>query len=292
MHDTSRTNRVAVAGLLAGALVWGLIWYPYRALEAMGLSGVMASIATYAVALAGALLAFPRMLRGVRWEWTLLWLSLAAGGCNLGYVVATVHGEVMRVLLLFYLSPLWTVLLARLLLDERVNRAGAGVIGLSVAGAAVMLWHPQIGAPWPKNGAEWVGMASGFCFAVTNVLVRRTPHLPLEIKCSAVFLGVTLVGMAVLPFTDGSLLPHPPPMEAWMLVGLVGLVLLSINLAVQFGLTHTSANRASVIFLSELVVAALSSWLLAGEAMGPKEWTGGAMIVAASLFSGRLADGH
>jgi drug/metabolite transporter (DMT)-like permease len=292
MHDTSRTNRVAVAGLLAGALVWGLIWYPYRALEAMGLSGVTASIATYAVALAGALLAFPRMLRGVRWEWTLLWLSLAAGGCNLGYVVATVHGEVMRVLLLFYLSPLWTVLLARLLLDERVDRAGAGVIGLSVAGAAVMLWHPQIGAPWPKNGAEWVGMAAGFCFAVTNVLVRRTPHLPLEIKCSAVFLGVTLVGMAVLPLTDGSPFAHPPAMEAWVLVGLVGLVLLSINLAVQFGLTHTSANRAIVIFLSELVVAALSSWLLAGEAMGAKEWTGGAMIVAASLFSGRLADGH
>lgn len=292
MQDTSRTNRVAVAGLLAGAVVWGLIWYPYRALEAMGVSGVAASIATYAVALGGTLLVFPRMLRAVRWDWNLLWLSLAAGGCNLGYVVATVQGEVMRVLLLFYLSPLWTVLLARLLLGERLNRAGAGVIGLSVAGAAVMLWHPQFGAPWPNNVAEWIGLGSGFCFAVTNVLVRKTPHLPLELKCSAAFIGVTLVGLAALPLADGAPLAQAAAVDAWVLVGLVGLVLLSINLAVQFGLTHTPANRASVIFLSELVVAALSSWLLAGEAMGIKEWSGGAMIVAASLFSGRLGDGH
>jgi drug/metabolite transporter (DMT)-like permease len=293
MQDSDRTNRVAVAGLLAGAVVWGLIWYPYRALEAMGLPGVVASIATYAVALGGTLLAFPRMVRAVRWDWHLLWLSLAAGGCNLGYVVATVQGEVMRVLLLFYLSPLWTVLLARLLLGERLNRAGAGVIGLSLAGAAVMLWHPQFGAPWPKSGAEWIGLAAGFCFAVTNVLVRKTPHLPLELKCSAAFAGVTLVGLAAMAVTDGSLpLAQAAAVETWVLVALVGLVLLSINLAVQFGLTHTPANRAGVIFLSELVVAALSSWLLAGEAMGLKEWAGGAMIVTASLFSGQLEDGH
>ncbi|HEY9194162.1 MAG TPA: EamA/RhaT family transporter, partial [Methyloversatilis sp.] len=34
--------------------------------------------------------------------------------------------------------------------------------------------------------------------------------------------------------------------------------------------------------------AAASSWWLADEVMGLKEWTGGAMIIAASLFSGHL----
>jgi hypothetical protein len=58
-----------------------------------------------------------------------------------------------------------------------------------------------------------------------------------------------------------------PPAPAWLLVGVVGLVLLATNLFVQYGLTHTPANRAIVIFLFELVVAALASWLLAGEAM-------------------------
>ena len=70
----------------------------------------------------------------------------------------------------------------------------------------------------------------------------------------------------------------------------VGLVLLAINLIVQFGLTHTPANQAIVIFLFELVVAAVSSWLLAGERMSTQEWIGGAMIIAASLFSGHVAE--
>ena len=48
------------------------------------------------------------------------------------------------------------------------------------------------------------------------------------------------------------------------------------------------ANRAIVILLSELVVAALSSWWLAGETMELREWLGGGLIVAASLVSGRM----
>jgi drug/metabolite transporter (DMT)-like permease len=63
-----------------------------------------------------------------------------------------------------------------------------------------------------------------------------------------------------------------------------------VNLVVQYGLTHTPANQAIVVFLFELVVAAMSSWLLADEAMDAREWMGGAMIVAASLFSGQLED--
>jgi drug/metabolite transporter (DMT)-like permease len=40
--------------------------------------------------------------------------------------------------------------------------------------------------------------------------------------------------------------------------------------------------------LSEIGFAALSSWLLAGELLGPREWLGGAMIVAASVLSAKM----
>jgi drug/metabolite transporter (DMT)-like permease len=194
----------------------------------------------------------------------------------------------MRVLLLFYLAPLWTVLLSRLLLDERLSRAGAAVIALSLAGAGTMLWHPELGAPWPGNAAEWIGLAAGFLFALSNVLARRAPHLPIEAKSGAIFLGAVLVGALLLPFSGGLPVSRLAAADALLLLALTGLVLLAINLVVQHGLAHTPANRAIVIFLFELVVAAVSSWWLAGEAMGPKEWLGGAMIVAASVFSGRL----
>ena len=74
----------------------------------------------------------------------------------------------------------------------------------------------------------------------------------------------------------------------WALLLAVGLVLLVINPGVQYGLTRVAAGRAIVIFLFELVVAAFASWWLAGETMGAREWVGGGLIVAASLFSAKL----
>lgn len=282
-----KQNTVAILSLLAGATVWGLIWHPYRVLQGMGVSATLAATLTYFVAFLLGLAFLRRGCAGFRPSWLLALIGLAAGGCNLGYVLATVHGEVMRVLLLFYLAPLWTVLLARLLLNERPNGAGAAVIALSLAGAVVMLWQPALGLPLPENGAEWIGLAAGLLFALTNVLIRKTPELSIETKSMAVFVGVVAVGLAVLPAeTQALALPREP--LAWGLLLAVGAVLLAINLVVQYGLTHTPANQAIVIFLFELVVAALSSWLLAGEAMSLQEWVGGAMIVAASLFSGRL----
>jgi drug/metabolite transporter (DMT)-like permease len=43
-----------------------------------------------------------------------------------------------------------------------------------------------------------------------------------------------------------------------------------------------------VLFMFELVIAAISSYFLADEAMGMREWTGALLIVSASLLSGRL----
>lgn len=281
----------AVAALFAGATVWGLIWYPYRLIEAEGVSGLAATTFTYAVALILGVAIFRKRLRGARTDGWLVAIALASAGCNLGYVLAVLHGEVMRVLLLFYLAPVWTLLLARLLLGERVTPSGIAVMALALAGAAVMLWHAETGAPWPRNGAEWLGLAAGFLFALANVLIRRADHYGIELKSVAVFVGIVVVGGLGLLMVG----PVDLPAMTWRagtLTLAIGIVLLIINPVVQYGLTGVAAGRAVVIFLFELVVAALSSWWLAGETMGPREWLGGALIVAASLFSARLEEGE
>jgi drug/metabolite transporter (DMT)-like permease len=283
-----KDNPLALASLLVGAIVWGLIWYPYRVLEGVGVAPTVAATLTYFFAFLLGLALLRRQLSGFRVSWMLVLMALAAGGCNLGYVLATVSGVVMRVLLLFYLAPLWTVLLAHMLLDERLDAAGIAVVGLSVCGAVVMLWQADLGIPLPGAAAEWLGLAAGFLFALTNVLIRKLRSLSIEVKSMAVFAGVVATGSCALPFEPAAAASLPQTAFSWMLVAAVGAVLLAINLVVQFGLTHTAANRAVVIFLFELVVAAVSSWALAGEAMSAKEWLGGAMIVAASLLSGKL----
>jgi drug/metabolite transporter (DMT)-like permease len=283
---SAHERRVAVAALLTGALVWGLIWYPYRVLRDLGIDGLSATSLTYLVAFVVACLVWrPRPTRPAH-PWLLLGMALSAAGCNVGYVMATLSGEVMRVLLLFYLAPLWTVLLARLLLGERLNLFGGFVILLSLAGAATMLWRPESGVPLPRDAADWIGLFAGFCFALFNVLSRRAREVPVQQRVLVSFLGVVVIGACLA----GSALPATAvaPLDAWGLLLLTGLLLLVVNLVVQFGLTRTPANQAIVIMLTEVGFAAVSSWYLAGEMLGLQEWAGGAMIIAASLFTTKM----
>jgi drug/metabolite transporter (DMT)-like permease len=195
----------------------------------------------------------------------------------------------VRVMLLFYLAPLWTLVFAWLLLGEVAGPRGYPVIALSVAGAVVMLWQPGGRWPLPYNNAEWLGLGSGMAFALSNVLSRKAVHIDETIKAGAVWAGVSLVALIVALLTEQPAAAFASVgISAWLLVALVALVLFCVNLVVQFGLAHTSANRAIVIMLSELVFAAASSYLLAFEHISWRDLVGGAMLVAAALYSGRL----
>ena len=179
----SKQKVTAVVGLLSGAAVWGMVWYPFRILELAGISAILSSFLTYSIALIiGLAVSGPiwRELRVAGW-WGLL-LLLSAGWTNFGYVQAIIEGEVMRVLLLFYLAPLWTVIFSHFLLGERLNRFGYIVIFLSLSGAVVMLWQPSLGLPVPQSRAEWIGLSAGMSFALTNVIVRHTQYLSVNFK--------------------------------------------------------------------------------------------------------------
>ena len=158
-----RETHLAVLSLFGSALIWGLIWYPYRLLRDAGIHGIVSSSVTCAIAFALGLLFFRRSFSRFTPSWALLLLALSSGVCNLGYVLATLTGDVLRVLLLFYLAPLWTVLFAWILLGERLSRFGAYIIALSLAGALIMLWHPHIGLPVPRDSADWLGLGAGVC---------------------------------------------------------------------------------------------------------------------------------
>lgn len=280
---------LAVSGLLSGAIIWGLIWYPYRLLEQMGVSGALSSFATYLIPLILGFALYSERLRLRHFPPILLLVGLTAGWTNLAYVLAVINGEVMRVLLLFYLSPLWTVLLARLILRERLRFHGYLVMGLSFSGAVVMLWRPNLGLPLPQNTAEWLALSAGLTFAATNVLSRRAEDFDIWLKSISVWVGVSILSVLALIYQPATLTALPVlPFSGWVWLLLVSVLIFIVTLTVQYGLARVPANQAIVIFLFELVVAAVASYLLAREVMTIREWLGGAMIVTASLFSGKL----
>lgn len=285
-----KSNSLPIVALLTAAMVWGLIWFPYRALETAGVGAAGATFLTYLLALLPGLVWLRgRMSQLARSGWLLAAMGLAAGWCNLAYVLGTIHGEVMQVMLLFYMAPLWTVIFARILLGEKPGTAGYVVIALSLGGAAIMLGGGGMSLPLPRSGAEWLGLTAGMAFALTNVLSRKARDIDGTIRSLSVWAGVSLVALPMMLLTEdpvGSL--RALDADAWLLVALLAMVIFSVNLAAQYGLANTGANQAIVIFLSELVFAALGSYLLAYEAMSWRQWLGGALVVAAMLYSGRL----
>jgi len=193
----------------------------------------------------------------------------------------------MRVLLLFYLAPLWTILLSYWLLGERLNRYGYLVIALSLSGAFVMLYKPESGLPFPKDSSEWLGLSAGIGFALSNVVSRRANHLSVEAKSFSIWLGTALLTAPFL-WWQGSVSLQGIDAVSWLILALLGISLCAVSFAVQYGVTHLPANKAMLLFLFELVIAAIASYFLANEAMGMREWLGAALIVSASLLSGKL----
>jgi len=283
---------LAISSLVYAATLWGLVWYPYRLLNEAGVGGIASSFFTYAVPLLAIGWLHGRELHRARSQW--IWLAalgLAAGWTNLAYVLAVLEGEVVRVLLLFYLSPLWTVLFSRILLREKLNRVGVMVMAMSLGGAMVMLWQPNGDLPLPANRAEWLALSAGVMFAFSNVVSRHLGGVSEGSKSVSIWTGVAVLTVTGLWLNPGELdFIERAEWNAWLLLIGVGFLIGSMTYAVQYGLARVPANQAIVIFLFELVVAAVAAYFLSMERMGLQEWVGAIMIVAASLFSGHMED--
>ncbi|MEO8102461.1 MAG: DMT family transporter [Betaproteobacteria bacterium] len=276
-----------VLAILLGATSWGILWYPFRVIEAAGMPSPLATLYTYGVAVAvGGAVFFRAWREFPRHAGWLLGIGLAAGLTNVSYLVAIMQAEVVRIVLLFYLAPLWTVPLARLILRERLTGAGYAVMGVALSGALIMMWRPELGMPAPRNPYEWLGLAAGFSFALCNVLVKGAGQVSPEAKALAGCIGVLIVALPVVLL----IVPAPAMRPAlagahYLLLAVVGVTLIATSVALQFGLTHLSANYAAVIMLFELIVAAIAAHYLAGEVAQVQDWLGGAMIVTAGMVA-------
>jgi drug/metabolite transporter (DMT)-like permease len=287
------SSTLPTLAIMLGASVWGIVWYPLRMLNAMGLTGTVASATTSGAACLFMLAWRRRSIRTITPHMLLVALGLAAGVTSIGFTWGAIHGQVMRVLLLFYLTPAWTAIFAHFILRDRLTVADAALSLLSLAGAVTMLWSPALGLPLPASLAEWAGLMGGMGFAMSNVLVvkitRTLPDMKPEMRTAVIFGGSAVVASVVSLFE-----PMPSPPDAahigavlFIVIGL-GVVLAVNNMIVQIGLAKVPANRASIIMLFELVVTALSAWLFAHEVPGAREWAGGACIVVACVLSAWL----
>jgi drug/metabolite transporter (DMT)-like permease len=266
--------------LLFGTLVWGTIWYPYRLMAHAGVSGIYSSLYVFLLTLTIALPYFFITKKKISiWSKDFWFLASIAGYTNISYVLAVIDGEVVRVMLLFYLSPIWTIFLAHFILNEDTKKRHYIAALISLIGAFIMLWQPGY-IVHLESKSDWLAITSGLGFAITNVMTRKHQYMTINQKALAIWLGVVVVAILCIAFDRNTMpsLNFFTPIDTLIMM-CIALCLFFSTLLVQFGVTEIKAVEASSFFLFEIVVAAISAYLLVGESVSLREWLGGLMII-------------
>ncbi len=281
-------SQLAAWALVLNAFVWGVSWYPFRLLEAEGLHPLWSTFGIYVLAFVGLLVWRPQAWRHFL-RHPLLWLLLVAAGLtNVGFNWAVTIGDVVRVVLLFYLMPAWSVLLAWGLLGERPTRNALLRLLLALAGVVIVLKTP--GSPWPVPSglADWLALLGGFSFALTNVLLLKLKDTPETARMVAMFGGGALLALlTALGGLPSGLVTAPPALAAgWLsLVLLTSLAFLAANLGLQYGAARLPAATTALVMLTEVVFASVSSVLMGAAELQARTLLGGALILLAALWA-------
>lgn len=273
-----------VVVLVIASFFWGLSWLPLKGISQMGFDGPLLIFLAYSLL---TLFFWPFLWRHKSFLRSHLkaWLTilLLGGGANLAFNYALIYGDVIRVMVLFYLLPLWGVLGGKFILQEKVDALGWLAAGLAIVGAFLIVGGFEV-FDAPPSWLDGIAVLSGFLFAMNNLAFRAHQDIPIVPKLGALFIG-TVIFSGLLCIAIGVSLPENASWIGWGILVFYGLVwLLIANLGSQWGVTHLPASRSSIIIIIELVVAVISAVLIANETLSLWEGIGGAFILSAAIL--------
>ncbi|MDY6874153.1 MAG: DMT family transporter [Chloroflexota bacterium] len=274
-----------VSILFISSVGWGLTWIPIKLLNGMGISGPELVFIAF---LAGALVMLPFALMQHR-QWRkhlslMILITLFGGFANVAFQTALYYGDVIRVMILFYLLPVWSVIGGKVFFGEIIDTKRVVTVVFSLGGAFLILGGMAVFEQLP-DWTDLMAIGAGFAFAMNNLLFRASPGVPLISKVTAMFAGCSMmIGgflvVANLPGGDYGL-------DVTLYSALYGLVWLTlITFGTQWGVTQIEAGRAAIIIVMELVVAVVSAALYAADWLSLIEIVGGVLVVTAAIIEG------
>ena len=287
LPDRHTENIAKIACTLAGA-IWGLYWIPVRALHDAGIQGLWATAVFYLVPF---ILMLPIGL--LRWRriiaagWMMQGIAIIGGLCLVLYSTAFLYTDVIHATLLYYLTPIWSALLARAWLKEPITRDRTLAIILGTAGLLIILNLDQ-GLPLPRNPGDWMALVSGLIWALFANVMRRneSSYNTVDVLFSWFFWGTIIaVALGLLQVLDR---PDPPSAEQiitvlpWLLPVVIFLIIPGFY-AITWGVPLLNPGTVGILFMTEISVGAISAALLTNEPFGFREILGVILITAAGL---------
>ena len=293
MQNNKRTLSRGDVAILSTNLLWGTYWIPLRQMTAAGGGETEATLWGY---LAAGALILPVLI--LRWRSLVSMPGTAKAGvivlatCLALYSESLTRGQVARVLLLFYLTPIWSMIFAHYLLAVPITAVRGVAIALGLAGAAAMLGLDS-GVPLPRQPAEWMGLLAGILWGLAatlfNLSQRRTPGgttemqqtaLLLFILPAAIYLATLIPGEAVKAVAFSA----PEGSAVYWAVAFATIWAIPVTWLTLYGARRIDPARLGIFLLLDVAIGAGTASILAGEPFGTPEAVGAALIVSAAFL--------
>ena len=284
--------KIAIA-LAISAGAWGIYWLPQRILEEGGLTGGWGTISQMII---GVILLLPIAIwRKVKGKTTGLEIPLTGfliGGGFICYALSFLLTDVVRALILFYMTPIWTTIFEILFLKKRPGLERVLTLSLALGGLWIV-FSKQTVIPLPENSGDWLALAGGALFSAGLVRLELIkPDGVFPIIFSFFFFGS--IFNIVAGFLLKEYLGPVPPIEAFVSMALF-LIIISVFYFIPTGIvifwspSKLGAGLCSILFLSEIVVGVITSSILTNEPFGWREITGSSLIVIGGVLAVVLA---
>ena len=280
------TSFLASAIVLATGMFWGIYWLPVRAIADLGLDGAWG---TGAITLAAVLFLLPFALtkKGALREVNLVGVASVAlgGGAFALYSIGFLYGKVALVVLLWFFSPVWSVLIAKYLLRWQVPKLRLIAIAVGLCGLFIMLGGDG-GIPVPGSLGEWMAFVGGLLWALATAGMRLKSQLPPAPAALLFALGAAVTSFLFAPFLE------PVPRVALSdLSTMVATVLLTGGLwwgasiaALMWATVRLDPARVGILLMTEVIFGAVTAAIFAGESLSPSEMIGGSLVVLCGLL--------
>ncbi len=281
-----RTTLIATVLVVVTGTIWGLYWVPVRKLAELGLPGAwgtLAIVATAAVLLAPAAI---RRRHHLARSNPIALASIALGGAAFVlYSVGLLYGRVAIIVILFFLTPVWSTLIGRYVMGWPTTWLRIAALFLGLAGLALMLGADgQV--PVPRGMGEWLGLISGFLWAVATTGIRAKADAGPSETAFVFAAGATISALILAPLLPPATDPEPvrniPAIIGWSL--LAGGVWWGLSMcALMWATARLEPARVGILLMIEVLTGAISAALMAGEHLGALEIAGGALVLCAGL---------
>ena len=215
------------------------------------------------------------------WKQILLYAVIASGMYQVLFLVGVSRTATGNGSLIMATVPMWTALLARFLLGERLSGMARFGLVTAFSGTLVVALEKGLSGDSRLLSGNLFMLAAAFAWAWGTVQSRKVLPYVTPMRLSAISAVLMLpVQFAFAATSLTSIVPHLREAKVWMPMVYAGVLSTGLALPMwSYGVRHAGAAQAAVFQNLVPIVAIASAWLWRGEPVTQNQILGGTLIL-------------